>query len=159
MRTSLAFSAILLIGKLTAIILILAQAPQATPALKCGQTWDLSALAIGTFLYNVVDLPCGVLPVTFVDPIKDVLSEEWKARKGEKGSSLFEGNVYGKKVYDPAVGAMAGLPVGVQVVAASWEEEKLLKMMQVVDVALGPRGFGPGEFIKRKMKADGGILT
>ncbi|GAA5981758.1 hypothetical protein JCM5350_005719, partial [Sporobolomyces pararoseus] len=39
---------------------------QATPALKHGQTWDLSPLAIGTILYNVVDSAVGLIPVTHV---------------------------------------------------------------------------------------------
>jgi Asp-tRNA(Asn)/Glu-tRNA(Gln) amidotransferase A subunit family amidase len=60
--------------------------------------------------------------------------------------------VYGsrvkKGVYD--VAAMHGLPVGVQVVGSAWTEEKTLAIMRVLDNALGPRGFGPGEFTKRK---------
>ncbi|KAK4704909.1 hypothetical protein P7C70_g1294, partial [Phenoliferia sp. Uapishka_3] len=144
-------------------------ATQATPALKIGQTKDLSPLALGTILYNVVDCSAGVVPVTFVDPAKDKVPDDyWETGPG--GSKLVEGLVYGgrkrKGVYDPE--EMAGLPVGVQIVggeihifwdsavsslrvifAAQWEEEKVLKMMKEVDDALGPRGFGPGEYFKR----------
>ena len=42
------------------------------------------------------------------------------------------------------VNKMNGLPVGVQVIGKAWEDEKVLEMLEVVDRALGPRGFGPG---------------
>lgn len=142
-------------------------APQAVPALKLGQTWDLSPLAIGTFwrfppsqpfltfdlfpgtiLYNVVDSVAGVLPVTFVDAEKDKVTPEWLAR-GEKGSTLVEGRVYGGKTpaYDSE--QMTGLPVGVQIVGPAYQEEKVIQLMKLVDQSLGARGFGPGEFVKR----------
>lgn len=91
------------------------QAPQATPAVKVGETWNLSALAIGTILYNLVDSTVGLIPVTFVDENLDILSDEWKAATGEGGSKLFEDRVYGAAgVYNPK--EMKGLPVGIQLV-------------------------------------------
>ena len=38
---------------------------------------------------------------------------------------------------------MKGLPVGVQIVGKSFEDEKVVAMMKIVDDALGPRSFGP----------------
>jgi hypothetical protein len=55
---------------------------------------------------------------------------------------LYEGGIGTKRTYDPE--AMAGLPVGVQIVGRLYEDEKVIEMMQVVDEALGERGFGPG---------------
>ncbi|ORY92559.1 amidase signature enzyme [Leucosporidium creatinivorum] len=126
-------------------------APQATPAQKVGETWDLSPLAMGTFLYNIVDTTVGVLPVTFVDAVKDAFSDDWFAR-GKAGSKIIEKKVYQGlggvgAVYDAE--AMEGIPVGVQVVGKHWEEEKVVEMMKVVDEALGPRGFGPGKFVQK----------
>ena len=71
--------------------------------------------------------------------------------EGLAGSRLVEGTVFGSKGRKGAYDAveMAGLPVGIQVVGAQYEEEKVIKMMREVDEALGPRGFGPGEFVKR----------
>lgn len=107
------------------------------------------AAAAGTILYNVVDTTAGVVPVTFVDEIVDVVTPEWLAR-GQQGSPMVEDRVYGKNgVYDSV--SMKGLPVGVQIVGAAWEEEKVIEMMRVVDTLLGPRGFGPGEYTKRTM--------
>ncbi|PVF99329.1 amidase signature enzyme [Serendipita vermifera] len=124
------------------------------PALPHGATMTLSPLANGTFYYNIVDSPVGVIPVTRVDPEKDQLSTEWtklgeQLRKtGYEGSTIINGNVYGVNgvggVYDPT--KMKGLPVGVQVVGRKWEDEKVVAIMHVVDKALGPRGFGPGSW-------------
>ena len=94
------------------------------------------------------------LPVTFVDPEKDAVTEEWRAR-GKGGSHVVESKVYGttkaplKAAYNSV--EMAGLPVGIQVIAGLLEEERAIELAKVVDNALGPRGFGPGEFA-RKMK-------
>lgn len=108
-----------------------------------------------TFLYNVIDSTVGVLPVTFVHATKDAPTPEWRSRAHSQptGSKLIEKKVYGGldasgAVYDAE--AMEGLPVGVQIVGGKWEEEKVVEMMKVVDRALGPRGFGPGEFVKRE---------
>lgn len=126
---------------------------QAVPALKVGETWNLSPLAIGTILYNVVESAAGVVPVTFVDPVKDAVSATF-LQEGPPGSKVVEATVYGGKgrkgVYDSV--EMAGLPVGVQVVGAAFEEEKVIAMMREVDAALGPRGFSPGDFTKRTAK-------
>ena len=104
-----------------------------------------------TVLYNVVDSPVGHIPVTRVDPKLDALTEEWTVRgegKGQ-GSSQVEARLYNvAPTYD--VEAMAGLPVGVQIAGKSWEEEKVIEMMKVVDRALGERGFGPGSYRKWK---------
>ncbi|KAI5475444.1 amidase family protein [Pseudohyphozyma bogoriensis] len=119
-------------------------APQATPALKHGETKFLSPLSIATVTYNIVDCSVGSIPVTFVDPEKDAVGDDF-LKQGEPGSLLVEKRVYGngKGVYDPV--AMKGLPVGIQLVGEYMEDEKVLKMMKVVDDALGPRGFGPGD--------------
>ncbi|GAA5904507.1 uncharacterized protein JCM6883_006515 [Sporobolomyces salmoneus] len=132
---------------------------QATPALKHGQTWDLSPLAIGTILYNVVDSAVGLIPVTRVSPTLDALTPEFydkiSASSPTRGSKLVEGRVYGASFETPAVKRiydaeeMEGLPVGIQLVGGWGEEEKVIEGMKVVDKALGQREFGPGKFAKR----------
>lgn len=124
--------------------------PQATPALRHGETWNLSPLALKTIQFNVVDSTVGLVPVTRVDPALDTPDEAF-ARKlaSEPGSSLVEKRVYGPGgVYDAE--AMAGLPVGVQIVGRKWDEERVIELMKVVDSALGERGFAPGDFRKRQ---------
>lgn len=104
------------------------------------------SVAPGTILWNVIDATAGVLPVTFVDPAKDALPADWTVNVG--GSKMALDRVYGVGgAYD--ADKMAGLPVGVQVVCGSWEEEKCVGMMRVLDRALGERGFGPGAYVRR----------
>ncbi|KAI0065501.1 amidase [Artomyces pyxidatus] len=120
---------------------------QAVPAIPHHGCDRLSPLAHSTLLYNVVDSPVGVVPVTRVDPSIDQLTDEWLAMPG--GSKLLEAELYGKKgAYNPK--AMAGLPVGVQIIGDAWEDEKIIGLMHVVDKALGPRGFGPGMWQGKK---------
>jgi len=117
---------------------------QAIPALPHGGCDRLAPLACATLMYNIVDSPVGVVPVTRVDPAHDELSDEWRAAPGN-GSKILEGQLYGPKgAYNAQ--AMEGLPVGIQVVGQPWGEEKVLAIMGVIDAALGPRGFGPGSW-------------
>lgn len=149
---------------------------QATPALKHGETNQLSVLSLrkalslalfspcnrhltrvrptGTIQWNVIDSTVGQIPVTFVDPEKDDTTPAWEERRRAAGGSpLIEPRVYGPKgIYNAK--DMAGLPVGVQVVGRQWDEERVIELMKVVDIALGPRGFGPGEFAKRQAAAE-----
>ncbi|GAA5903732.1 hypothetical protein JCM8208_006561 [Rhodotorula glutinis] len=128
--------------------------PQATPALKHGETWNLSPLAIATIQWNVVDSTVGLVPVTRVDPQLDALDEAFRHRlEREPGSSLVEKRVYGPGgVYDAH--DMADLPVGVQVVGRRFDEERVIELMKVVDHALGPRGFAPGDFAARERERE-----
>lgn len=91
--------------------------------------------SIGTVLFNVVDSTVGVLPVTRVNRDLDALPADYL--KGSKGSKLLERRVYigkpGKEEPTYDAEKMHGLPVGVQVVGKAWEEEKVLKMMKVLD--------------------------
>ncbi|KAF8312352.1 amidase signature enzyme [Clavulina sp. PMI_390] len=77
-----------------------------------------------------------------------------KHETGLHGSPLIEEDLYAggpmtKKSYDPD--AMAGLPVGIQIVGRLYEDEKVVEMMGIVEEALGDpkaRGFGPGSGAK-----------
>jgi hypothetical protein len=122
---------------------------QAMPVIGHGDSTMLSPLAVATILYNIVDHPAGVVPVTRVDPSKDTLTDEWVNGPG-LGSPIYEKHLYrgDTPTYDPV--RMKGIPVGVQVVGRKWEDEKVLGMMKVVDEALGPRGFGPGMWKQEK---------
>ncbi|KAG8888239.1 hypothetical protein FRB99_004140, partial [Tulasnella sp. 403] len=115
----------------------------ALPTIPHGSSADLSPLALATALYNVVDLPVGVVPVTRVDQAKDTMTDDWRNAEPQGSPFLFKKMYAGKKpAYDPV--AMHGVPIGVQIVGNRWEEEKVIEMMKVVDGALGPRDFGPG---------------
>jgi amidase len=117
--------------------------PQASPAVPHNGTTFLASMAAATILYNLVDSPAGIVPVTRVDRTKDALTPSFWSATGH-GSKLWEDKLYkgSEPVYNPDV--QHGLPVGVQIVGRLWEDEKVVEMMKVVDKALGERGFGPG---------------
>ncbi|KAG8852243.1 hypothetical protein FRB96_008889 [Tulasnella sp. 330] len=116
---------------------------QAMPSVPHGAANDAGTLPATTSLYNLADHPIGIVPVIRVDKTRDQLDKAWE-ESGEKGSPMVYNRLYeGKKPYYDAT-AMHGIPVGVQIVGRHWEDEKVIKMMRVVDHALGVRGFGPG---------------
>ncbi|KZV92336.1 amidase [Exidia glandulosa HHB12029] len=118
---------------------------QAIPAPLHGSTKMVPQLAVSTFLFNLLDFPTGVVPVTRVDPIKDAVTSEWLA-KGPSAGTMVERRLFhgATPIYDAK--AMSGLPVGVQIVGRCWEDEKVLAMMRIADDALGKRSFGPGSW-------------
>ncbi|KDQ18907.1 hypothetical protein BOTBODRAFT_28382 [Botryobasidium botryosum FD-172 SS1] len=117
----------------------------ASPALPHGATKQLAPLAGATIFYNLLDIPVGIVPVLRVDPAKDQLTDKWRATCVNHGSKILQGKLYDgpNAPYNPE--KMKGLPIGVQIVGKKWEEEKVVAVMDVVDKALGPRGFGPGQ--------------
>jgi hypothetical protein len=90
-------------------------APTSTiPAPKINGTTMVSALATSTLLYNVLDWPVGVVPVTKVKAGEVMEEGRWKGREGH--SWMFLDQVYGRgRVYTDIVEGGEGLPVGVQV--------------------------------------------
>lgn len=118
---------------------------QASPAVSHGATKRLSPLALSTIIWNVVDSTVGVIPVTRVDAELDELPEKLKQEKLKKAGSHLLAKEYYQTVYNPT--AMQGLPVGVQIVGPAWHEEKVLKIMEMLDEELVKkqgRLFGPG---------------
>ncbi|KAF9530362.1 amidase [Crepidotus variabilis] len=116
---------------------------QAMPQLPHGGCDNFIALAASTFVYNLLDLPVGCIPVTRVDAQKDVVLDEWWGGS-DHGSPMMENGLFkgDKPLYKPE--SLHGMPVSIQIVGKKWEEEKLLGVMGVVDGVLGERGFGPG---------------
>jgi len=92
-------------------------APVSTiPAAKINGTKMVSALATSTILYNVLDYPAGVVPVTHVQGGETMEEEKWKGREAEGYAWMFLDQVYGRGgVYKEIMKEGVGLPVGVQV--------------------------------------------
>jgi hypothetical protein len=93
-------------------------APTSTiPAARVNGTVMTGALATSTLLYNVVDYPVGVVPVTRVREKGEGMEEgRWKGREKEGYSWMFLDQVYGRGgVYKAIQEGGEGLPVGVQV--------------------------------------------
>jgi Asp-tRNA(Asn)/Glu-tRNA(Gln) amidotransferase A subunit family amidase len=106
--------------------------PNATPAVPHGGMATAAASCGYTFLFNLLDYTAGVVPVTHVDPNKDMLPPSVKVNK-------MNGVAQGAYKHYDAI-RMAGLPVAVQVVGRRLEEEKVLACMEQLEAALDSRG-------------------
>jgi Asp-tRNA(Asn)/Glu-tRNA(Gln) amidotransferase A subunit family amidase len=143
---------------------------QALPGIPHGATKTLTPLAATTIAWNVVECPVGVVPVIRVDSKLDALPSDWLEQEHEgpvlrpsgkrevvvetaRPSYMMERAVYGtgKRLLQPLdepvpvydAEKMEGLPVGVQIVGRPWEDERVVHVMEVLDSALGERGFEP----------------
>ncbi|XP_042318583.1 fatty-acid amide hydrolase 1-like [Sceloporus undulatus] len=97
--------------------------PALTPAFKIGFPGKFSMGAIYTLLYNYLDFPAGVVPVTTVTKEDE---EELKSHKGHY-------NDIWDKIFVKAVKGAVGLPVAVQCVALPWQDELCLRFMKEVE--------------------------
>ncbi|KAM9008796.1 fatty-acid amide hydrolase 1-like [Ara ararauna] len=97
--------------------------PMLGPALGIGYPSKLSVAVSYTMLYNALDFPAGVVPVT------TVTEEDEEELKGYQG--------YFRDFWDrtmaKAICGSVGLPVSVQCVALPWQEELCLRFMKEVE--------------------------
>ncbi|XP_053098477.1 vitamin D3 hydroxylase-associated protein-like isoform X5 [Hemicordylus capensis] len=97
--------------------------PVLGPALTLGYPGKLLAAVSSTMLYNVLNFPAGVVPVTTVTEADE---EELGQYRGHYGDP------WDKKLKEAVTGAV-GLPVAVQCVALPWQEELCLRFMKEVE--------------------------
>ncbi|XP_065265678.1 vitamin D3 hydroxylase-associated protein-like [Emys orbicularis] len=97
--------------------------PALGPAFNKGYPGKLFAATSYTNLYNVLNFPAGVVPVTAVTEADE---EELKNYKGHYGDP------WDKRLREAVEGAV-GLPVAVQCVAPPWQEELCLRFMKEVE--------------------------
>jgi fatty acid amide hydrolase len=118
--------------------------PYATPALGHGQSRDFLAAAGHAIVWNALRCPAGVVPVTTVRP-----GETARAAGGDR---------FDRRAAEVDRGS-EGLPVGVQVVARPWADERVVALLCAieegvagdegrprtpVEVRAAPRGARPG---------------
>ncbi|KAJ6476924.1 amidase signature domain-containing protein [Mycena sanguinolenta] len=112
-------------------------APHPLPALVNGTGERASLISAGpTFLFSILDYTAGVLPVTFVDRVRDALPANF--RSSEKFNRMNQVAKGAYSVYD--ADKMHGLPLGVQIVGGRLKEEKVLEGMKVIERALREAG-------------------
>ncbi|XP_048352989.1 fatty-acid amide hydrolase 1-like isoform X2 [Sphaerodactylus townsendi] len=97
--------------------------PALGPAFKIGFPGKISVGASYTILYNFLDFPAGVVPVTTVTA-KD--EEDLKTLRGHYD------DIWDRTLKKAAAGAI-GLPVAVQCVALPWQDELCLRFMKEVE--------------------------
>jgi fatty acid amide hydrolase len=95
--------------------------PFATPALPHGLSKNFALAGSFSMVWNAMDLPAGVVPVTRVreDETTRAASRDRMERQAAEVDR-----------------ASAGLPVGVQVVARPWAEAAVLALMQAIEDAV-----------------------
>lgn len=84
---------------------------------------DLSLIADYTTIWNILEYPAGVVPVTKVQEGED---EKFDDSWNDMLSSRFKNSLKGS----------VGMPVAVQVAAPKWKDEECLAVMQVLSQAL-----------------------
>nr|XP_023968113.1 vitamin D3 hydroxylase-associated protein-like isoform X2 [Chrysemys picta bellii] len=97
--------------------------PVLGPAFTVGYPGKLFAAVSSTMLYNVLNFPAGVVPVTTVTEADE---EDLKHYTGHYGDP------WDRTLRQAVEGAM-GLPVAVQCVALPWQEELCLRFMKEVE--------------------------
>ncbi|WVQ75596.1 hypothetical protein IAR50_005224 [Cryptococcus sp. DSM 104548] len=76
-----------------------------------------------TAMYNIVDIPAGVFPTGLkVDPEVDDSKDEREYLSGEDEEIA--------TAYDPKI--LAGAPLSLQVAGGRWEDEKVLKALEII---------------------------
>jgi fatty acid amide hydrolase len=111
------------------------------PAFLHGQSRDLTPACSATFLWNLIDAPCGVLPVTRVradECAYEAPPEQRDAFAAAAGRAL--------------AGA-EGLPVGVQVVGLPWRDEETLEAMEELERLLA----AAPDAEEQAWRAEGGV--
>uniref|UniRef100_A0A8D0DYT5 Fatty-acid amide hydrolase 1 n=1 Tax=Salvator merianae TaxID=96440 RepID=A0A8D0DYT5_SALMN len=97
--------------------------PALGPAFNEGYPGKLFAATSYTNLYNVLNLPAGIVPVTTVTQADERELEHYKGHYRDP---------WDKRLKE-AVSDAVGLPVAIQCVALSWQEELCLRFMKEVE--------------------------
>ncbi|NXA31427.1 FAAH1 hydrolase, partial [Eudromia elegans] len=97
--------------------------PVLGPALPVGYPGKLSVAVSYTILYNCLDFPAGVVPVTTVT---DEDEDELESYKGHYQD-------HWDRILAKGFSGSVGLPVAVQCVALPWQEELCLRFMREVE--------------------------
>ncbi|XP_060723404.1 fatty-acid amide hydrolase 1-like [Tachysurus vachellii] len=97
--------------------------PMLGPAYNFNYTGKLSSALSYTALYNVLNFPVGVVPVTQVTAEDE---DQMKHYTGNYGDIC-------DKTFVKAIRGGVGLPVAVQCVARPWQEEMCLRLMREVE--------------------------
>ena len=90
-----------------------------TPAVLHGTSNDNNMQAVYTFMFNLLDFPTGVLPITRVAEDE----QYYETKYDDLIAKSFEENMKNS----------AGLPVGIQVAALPWMDEDVFEVMKVIE--------------------------
>ena len=91
--------------------------------LKHGESQDLLLAVTYASLYNLLDLPCGVVPVGVVRKEEEYYEDPYHNDKATKRSK-------------ESVKGAEGLPLAVQVIGFPFQEEICLNLMKQIELAM-----------------------
>lgn len=102
------------------------------PATPNGSFGDIHFCAAHTFMWNLLNQPIGVIPVSKFDPKKDVIKGSWPRKF--KFSDIFSEDLLdraSKHWYNPC--EIADVPAGIQIIGKSNEDEIVLDAMSIIE--------------------------
>lgn len=102
------------------------------PATPNGSFGDIHFCAAHTFMWNLLNQPIGVMPVTSFDSSKDLIQGSWP-RKFQFGD-IFSGELLDRAAqhwYNPQ--EIENLPAGIQVIGKSNDDENVIKAMKLIE--------------------------
>ncbi|KAF6344505.1 fatty acid amide hydrolase [Rhinolophus ferrumequinum] len=102
--------------------------PMLGPAMDLNYPGKAAGAVSYTMLYNCLDFPAGVVPVTTVTIEDEAQMEHYKG---------YFGDIW-DKMLQKAMKKSVGLPVAVQCVALPWQEELCLRLMREVERLMTP---------------------
>ncbi|XP_053777458.1 fatty-acid amide hydrolase 1 [Desmodus rotundus] len=102
--------------------------PMLGPAMDLNASGKASGAVSYTILYNCLDFPAGVVPVTTVTIEDEAQMEHYRG---------YFGDIWDKVLWK-AMKKSVGLPVAVQCVALPWQEELCLRFMREVEQLMTP---------------------
>lgn len=102
--------------------------PMMGPALDLNGPGKATGAVSYTLLYNCLDFPAGVVPVTMVTAEDEAQLQLYKG---------YFGDIWDKTL-QKVVRKSVGLPVAVQCVALPWQEELCLRFMREVEQLMNP---------------------
>ena len=105
------------------------------PSTPNGSFGDIHFCAAHTFMWNLLNQPIGVMPVSKFDLSKDIIKGVWP--RAFKFSDLFKKDLLDRAAqhwYNPK--EIPELPLGIQIIGKSNEDEKVLHAMMIIEELL-----------------------
>lgn len=93
---------------------------------------DIHFCAAHTFMWNLLNQPIGVMPVTSFDPSKDLIKGVWP--RNFRLSDIFSAELIDRAAqhwYNPR--DVANLPAGIQVIGKSNADENVIRAMKLIE--------------------------
>lgn len=102
------------------------------PATPNGSFGDIHFCAAHTFMWNLLNQPIGVMPVSKFDSNKDMIKDSWP--RNFKLTDIFKHDLLDRAAqhwYNPK--EIPELPLGIQIIGKSNDDEKVIHAMEIIE--------------------------